>query len=537
VSFTPTHWDRPPQQPWPLSDLGQLFIANRGVVQNLALKGTFSGRPFTDSNARGASGTTVGMRLNSAVTDSSSVIANADAGWLNGATSATVVAHFLPRFVPSGTTEERLFTRWASGNTQFIFQMRGPEIGLAIRAPSLGNIQARQSSGAALTAGRVYTVVATWSADNGGTHKFWLNGRRITTASDGTWLVQGGASSIGTVTSNLTFGCDPGGGSKATDALLSGMAIMPLDIGEARAEALSRNFWQLYQPIQRNLWPVEVLGGGISGTLTQTLGDATSTATGTLAISGTTSQTLGNATSTATGTLRIAGTATQTLGNVTSAATGALLIQGATTATLAAATLAAAGELQAAGTGTLTATLADVTSSATGALAIQGTATATLAAVTSAATGALQIQGTTTATLAAVTLAAEGTGQQVTVGELAATLANVTASATGKLLIAGTTTATLADVTAAATGRVDIAATLGVTLQDAILVSTGTGLEPIAGTLTATLADATLTATATIADFVAARISAPPIGHGPTLARRTPATLRRRAPNLSTRTR
>lgn len=77
----------------------------------------------------------------------------------------------------------------------------------------------------------------------------------------------------------------------------------------------------------------------------------------------------------------------------------------------------------------------------------------------------------------------------------------------------------------------------------ALITEPATAADAVVGQAPATYS-VSITELATALDQIVAalagdagRNSAPPIGHGPGLSRRTPATLRRRAPNLSTRTR
>lgn len=120
--------------------------------------------------------------------------------------------------------------------------------------------------------------------------------------------------------------------------------------------------------------------------------------------------TLGAATLSSTGTLALTGALNKTLAAVTSNATGTLALSGALTQTLGAATLSADGVLGVVAFGALTQTLEAATAMATGTLAINGTLSQTLGAATSSATGALALSGTLNKTLGAATLSAAGAG-------------------------------------------------------------------------------------------------------------------------------
>jgi len=156
------------------------------------------------------------------------------------------------------------------------------------------------------------------------------------------------------------------------------------------------------------LWKRALFAPSGSGSLSVTLGAATVSATGTLAISGALTTTLGAATLSATGALPISGAVTSTLDAATLASTGTLPITGAATVTLDAATVSASGTIGS--FATLAVTLDAATLTATGTLPITGTATVTLAAATVAGAGTLPIVGALTVTLSAATLSATGTG-------------------------------------------------------------------------------------------------------------------------------
>ena len=146
----------------------------------------------------------------------------------------------------------------------------------------------------------------------------------------------------------------------------------------------------------------------IDGTLTQTLGAATSTAAGTVDVQGTLTKTLGAATSTAAGTVAIAGTASVTLGAATTTATGTVAVAGALSKTLGAATISADGVVASGPTGSLSVTLGAATVSSSGTVAIAGDLSKTLGSATSTAAGAVAIVGALTKTLGAAAVTAAG---------------------------------------------------------------------------------------------------------------------------------
>lgn len=147
---------------------------------------------------------------------------------------------------------------------------------------------------------------------------------------------------------------------------------------------------------------------GRTATGAVTLGAATPSAAGQLAIKGTAAATLGAATSSAVGALAIAGAAAITLAAATVSAAGAGSgIQGSAAITLADAVPAAAGALAIRATSAVV--LDAATPSATGVHAGTGTAAVTLGAATASAAGALAIRGSSGVTLAAATPSAQGT--------------------------------------------------------------------------------------------------------------------------------
>lgn len=202
-----------------------------------------------------------------------------------------------------------------------------------------------------------------------------------------------------------------------------------LSAGEIKR--ISDNPWQLYAPRKRQIY-VSAASGGISGTLSQTLGDASASSTGTVKIAGTTSSTLSAATSSATGTLAIVGSASPTLGAITSAATGTVAIVGTLSKTLDAATLAATGVLTAPGTGVVNQSLATATLSATGTVAIVGSASVNLGALGLSSASAIRINASLAQTLASATLSATGAAVGAISGTASVTLGSLTLSAAGQ---------------------------------------------------------------------------------------------------------
>ena len=256
---------------------------------------------------------------------------------------------------------------------------------------------------------------------------------------------------------------------------------------------------------------VALATGGLTGTLSQTLGALTISAAGTVETHGTASPTLGALTAAATGTVSVSGSLSSTLGAATLAGTATVEIAGSLSATLGALTLSATGTVGVAGIeGSLSQTLGAATLAGTGAAAIAGQASASLGALTLAGTGTVSVSGTLSAglgsatlsatatlgiagtasdTLGAATLSATGTMGPIT-GSLSATLGNLTLAGTAGVAIAGSLSQTLGAATLAAIATTGIAGTLAGTLGTATLA--GTGTLAIAGTATLTLGVLTL---------------------------------------------
>ncbi len=187
-----------------------------------------------------------------------------------------------------------------------------------------------------------------------------------------------------------------------------------------------------FEPDDIYLWGTAG-GGGVNGTLSQTLDNVTSSATGTVLLQGTLSRSLDAATLLADGVLvsPVVGELDKTLGTLVSTATGTVLIQGTLSQTLDATTLASTGELTQPGSGTLSQTLGNATLSATSTLALKGTASVNLDALGLNATSAILVKGVLTQTLENTSLLASGGELSGVSGVLSQTLENLVLSAAG----------------------------------------------------------------------------------------------------------
>lgn len=192
----------------------------------------------------------------------------------------------------------------------------------------------------------------------------------------------------------------------------------------------------------------------ITGDLTQTIADVTSSATGTVAVAGSSAVTVDAVTSSAAGAVANTGALGATVDPVTVNAAGAVAVIGDVTQPIGDVTISAAGTVADAGaiSGSLSVTIDPVTAVATGTAQVLGAAevqvdavtggaagavlthgdtTQTIAAVGSSATGAVALTGAASATIDAVTLSASGTTGGAISGELATTIGAVTVEATG----------------------------------------------------------------------------------------------------------
>lgn len=213
---------------------------------------------------------------------------------------------------------------------------------------------------------------------------------------------------------------------------------------------------------------------GVSGTLSVTLGAATISAAGTVAVKGTVTKTLVAATLSSAGTIAVKGASTTTLGAVTTASAGKVAITGAASSTLGAVTVASAG-----------------------AIAVTGSASSTLGALSLSAAGVVSdmpvISGALSATLGAVTLSADGSITDAPIyGAVTSTLGALTGSAAGKVAVTGSANAVLSSASLTGAGKVAISGGANIT-PGGVTVET-VGAVTIQGSLTAALGVLTLVA-------------------------------------------
>lgn len=185
--------------------------------------------------------------------------------------------------------------------------------------------------------------------------------------------------------------------------------------------------------------------------------------------------------------------------------------------------------------------------------AVSGNASATLpSASATAAVGTVSAVGIQNAVVtlgSAVATAAVGAVTATSSSAAATSLPSALATAAvGTVSATATRNAVAALPGAAAAAAVGTVSATSAAGGGAVVVLPSAAAAAAAGAITAT---ATRNATAVlvgvaaqaqvgviyVGNLIGQRVSAPPTGHGPTLARRVSGTLRRRAPNLSTRTR
>lgn len=181
-------------------------------------------------------------------------------------------------------------------------------------------------------------------------------------------------------------------------------------------------------------------------------------------ITGNASITLGAATLSATGTVAVTGAAAITLGTLTASAAGTVSVTGNASITLGAAALSATGTVTTPeATGDADITLDALTLSATGAVDVTGSTDATLDALTAASTGTVDVSGAADTTLDALTLASAAAVDVI--GQADATLGTLTVLATGTVAVSADADISLDALSLSASGAVDVTANASITLD------------------------------------------------------------------------
>jgi len=168
---------------------------------------------------------------------------------------------------------------------------------------------------------------------------------------------------------------------------------------------------------------------GRTGTASITLGTATTTAAGSVAIKGSSTTTLDQLTLSGAGNVPRTATASVTFDALTLSGAGNVPRTGSASVTFDALTLSASGTGVVNTNGTASVTLGALTGSGAGNVPIVGTANPTLGALTTSAGGVVPIVGTANPTLGALTVSASGGGART--GSGAITLDPLTVSASG----------------------------------------------------------------------------------------------------------
>jgi hypothetical protein len=212
---------------------------------------------------------------------------------------------------------------------------------------------------------------------------------------------------------------------------------------------------------------------GVTGTISETLGDTASSASGTVTNSGSLSETLENASVTASGVVggAVSGTISQTLEDAISAANGFLTVSGLISETLESATSAANGDLTV--SGSASDTLENVSGAAVGVLSVIGAISETLESTVSTSAGSVYISGS-----------------------LSETLENATGSASGVVgnVVAGSISVTLDDTGITASGVVPYTGAISETLENASMTASGSVTLNVTGTISETLYSVTISA-------------------------------------------
>lgn len=201
-----------------------------------------------------------------------------------------------------------------------------------------------------------------------------------------------------------------------------------------------------------NTWWFDAVASGVSGTLSYTNANDTSSAAGTTTVIGTLARTNANDTSAASGTTVVVGTLARTNANDTLSASGSVgsPVSGTLAYTNNNDTLAASGNTTVLATSSTT--NANDTSNGAGSPVINGTVARTNNNDTLTANGTPAVVGSSSTTNANDTLAASGTAGATPVGTVNYTNQNDTSSAQGTSIIQGTLTRTNNNDTLTASG-------------------------------------------------------------------------------------
>lgn len=222
-----------------------------------------------------------------------------------------------------------------------------------------------------------------------------------------------------------------------------------------------------------------------SGSLSETLDNTTSSASGTVTgsgVSGSLSASLENTTSSASGLLKASGAISELLDNTAIISAGSITISGAISEVL---------------EGVSSAANADVIDS--------GSISGLLDDVTISASGALTIPGSISEVLENITATVIGTVGDVAAGSISEVLDDIIISASGTVPYTGAINETLDDIVTTATGSVVLNATgtVSETLEDIALTASGVITVNAFGTISETLEDVSISAAGNVAiDYI-----------------------------------
>lgn len=189
----------------------------------------------------------------------------------------------------------------------------------------------------------------------------------------------------------------------------------------------------------------------ITGDLSQSIGEITAAATGTLAISGSLASSIGEITTTSAGKLALSASLASSIGEIALGSAGTLAIKGSLSQSIGEIALAAAGTVASATpSGTLSQSIGEITLAATGALRIAGTLTASIGTIGLTATGKLAIAGVLSKSIGEITLSAAG--ELAIAGVLSKSIGEIALVSAGSLRITGALIASIGQITLAATG-------------------------------------------------------------------------------------
>lgn len=183
---------------------------------------------------------------------------------------------------------------------------------------------------------------------------------------------------------------------------------IPRALTDAEGIELTKHPWQIFRPQKRVLYFDVANGGGVTGTISATWENFTSSITGTTTVVGAISQTLSNFTSSIDGYPVTTGTIAQTLENYTSTISGSPIDSGTISQTLEDYTSNISGSIGSAVSGTIAVTLENFTQSAQGTTTVIGNMAVNLNDFTSAITGTTTVIGTSNISLDPFIMTANG---------------------------------------------------------------------------------------------------------------------------------